>query len=127
MNLHIFSRKTLTSLLMITYIGMISPISAVNAVAILSEVTPVPTVTNNQTPSYTFSSSTGGTIAYAGPCTSTTTLATAGNNTVTFEPLLTEMLYSTCQVSVDDGGGPSSPLNISSFTLDISIPTISIL
>jgi hypothetical protein len=99
----------------------------VNAVAILTEVTPVATVTNNQTPSYIFNSSTGWTIAYTGPCNSTTTLATAGNNTIIFNSLSTEMLYSTCQVSVDDGGGPSSPLNISSFTLDISVPTISVI
>lgn len=68
MNHSTLSRKALTTLLIGAYIGMLSPMSAVYAVATITEVTPIPTHINNQSPTYTFNSSTGGVIAYTGPC-----------------------------------------------------------
>src|SRR3989344_3245655 len=54
---------------------------------VLAQVTAVPTVTNDVTPSYTFSSTEAGTITYGGDCSSVTTAAVAGNNTITFNTL----------------------------------------
>ena len=53
----------------------------------LAEVTAVSTPTSDTTPNYTFSSSEAGTITYGGSCSSGTTSASNGNNTVTFNTL----------------------------------------
>ena len=55
---------------------------------ILSQVTAVSTPTNDNTSSYTFSSTEAGTITYGGSCSSDNTSATTGNNTVTFNELV---------------------------------------
>ena len=49
----------------------------------LSEVTSVTSPTTDTTPNYTFSTSEAGTISYGGSCSSSTTSATLGNNTIT--------------------------------------------
>ena len=54
---------------------------------ILTEVTVVTTPTNDSTPNYTFSSTEAGTITYGGSCSSSTTSATTGNNTITLVSL----------------------------------------
>ena len=54
----------------------------------LREVTPVTTPTNDNTSlSYIFSSTEAGTITYGGSCSSSTTSAAVGNNTVTLNAL----------------------------------------
>ena len=50
---------------------------------VIAEVTAVTTLSNDTTPNYTFSSSEVGTITYGGSCSSSTTSATTGNNTIT--------------------------------------------
>ena len=50
-------------------------------------VTAVTTPTNDTTPDYTFSSSEAGTITYGGSCSSSTTIAISGNNTITLNTL----------------------------------------
>ncbi len=50
---------------------------------VIAEVTAVTTLTNDSTPDYTFSSTEAGTITYGGSCSSSTTSATSGNNTIT--------------------------------------------
>jgi len=45
------------------------------------------TPTNDNTPDFIFSSSEAGTITYGGSCSSSTTSATTGTNTVTFNTL----------------------------------------
>lgn len=92
----------------------------------LGEVTPVPTPTNDATPNYTFSSNETGTIAYAGGCTSGTSNAVNGNNTVTFASLADGM-YSGCTVKVTDAAGnQSNTLAVSSFDVDTLAPVITI-
>jgi len=54
----------------------------------LTQVTAVTTPTNDNTSSYTFSSTEAGTITYGGSCSSSTTSATTDNNTVTFNALV---------------------------------------
>ena len=66
---------------------------------IISEVTAVATPTNDSTPDYTFSSTEAGTITYGGPCSSSTTIAVAGNNTITLNSLASGT-YENCTITV---------------------------
>ena len=71
---------------------------------ILSEVKAVITPTMYTTPNYTFSSSKAGTITYGGPCSSSTTIAIAGNNTITLNALAAGT-YDDCTITVTDNSG----------------------
>ena len=82
---------------------------------VIAEVTVVTTPTNDNTPNYTFSSDEAGTITYGGSCSSGTTSATSGNNTITYISL-SEGTYSNCTIIVKDSAGNSSnTLAITSF------------
>ena len=84
----------------------------------ISEVTAVSTPTNDNTSSYTFHSNEAGTITYGGSCSSSTTSATADNNTITFNALA-DGTYSNCKISVtDSASNMSDNLSVSSFTID---------
>ena len=86
---------------------------------IIAEVTAVTTPTNDSTPNYTFSSTEAGTITYGGPCSSSTTIAVAGNNTITLNTL-SDGTYSDCTITVTDSeGNVSSSHTITSFTVVI--------
>ena len=67
--------------------------------AIIAEVTAVATPTNDSTPDYTFSSTESGTITYGGSCSSSTTIAVAGNNTITLNALANGS-YDDCTITV---------------------------
>ena len=71
---------------------------------IIAEVTAVVTPTNDSNPNYTFSSTEAGTITYGGPCSSTTTIAVAGNNTITLNALAAGT-YDDCTITVTDNSG----------------------
>ena len=58
-----------------------------NKATVIAEVNPVTTPTNDNTPDYTFSSDEAGTITYGGSCSSSTTSAISGNNTITLVSL----------------------------------------
>ena len=91
---------------------------------VISETTPIPSHTKNQTPSYTFTTNEAGTITYGGSCSSSTTSATVGSNTITFNTL-SEGTYSNCTISVTDASSnTSSLLSVSSFTVDVTLPVI---
>ena len=84
---------------------------------VIAEVTAVTTPTTDTTPNYTFSSDEAGTITYGGSCSSGTTSATSGNNTITLVSLSTGT-YSDCTITVTDTvGNVSSTLTLSSFTV----------
>jgi len=68
---------------------------------IIEEVTAVTTPTIDTTPNYTFSSTKAGTITYGGSCSSSTTIAIAGNNTITLNTL-SDGTYSNCTITVTD-------------------------
>ena len=86
-------------------------------VPVIAEVTPVTTPTSNSTPAYTFSSTKAGTITYGGSCSSWTTSATSGNNTILFKPL-SDGTYSDCTIIVTDSdGNASKTLSVTSFTV----------
>ena len=84
---------------------------------VIAEVTAVTTPTTDTTPNYTFSSDEAGTITYGGSCSSGTTSATSGNNTITLVSLSTGT-YSDCTITVTDTvGNVSSTLTLTSFSI----------
>ena len=92
---------------------------------VIAEVTAVTTLSNDTTPNYTFSSSEVGTITYGGSCSSSTTSATSGNNTITLVAL-SDGTYSNCTIIVtDSAGNASNSLEITSFTVDTTDNTTS--
>jgi hypothetical protein len=87
---------------------------------VISETTRVATPSTDTTPNYTFTSDSAGTISYGGACSSSTTTAVAGANTVTFSAL-TAGTYSNCTIVVTDGlGMVSNTLTVSNFTIERS-------
>jgi len=84
---------------------------------VIAEETAVTNPTIDSTPNYTFSSTEAGTITYGGSCSSGTTSASSGNNTITLVSLSTGT-YSDCTITVTDAAGNvSSTLTLSSFTV----------
>ena len=71
---------------------------------IIEEVTAVTTPNIDTTPNYTFSSSKAGTITYGGSCSSSTTIAISGINTITFNAL-TNGTYDDCTITVTENSG----------------------
>ena len=74
---------------------------ATTIVLSIKEVTAVTTPTIDTTPNYTFSSSKAGTITYGGPCSSSTTIAISGINTITLNTL-NDVTYSNCTITVTE-------------------------
>ena len=62
------------------------------------------------TPEYTFTSTLAGTIEYQGSCSSSTTQATAGENTITFNNLEWWGEYDNCEITVTSDKGKVSPI-----------------
>ena len=86
---------------------------------IVAEVSAISTPTNDSTPDYTFSSTEAGTISYGGSCSSSTTIAVAGDNTITLNTL-SEGTHSDCTISVTGSTGNVSSIHtITSFTVVI--------
>ena len=89
---------------------------------ILSEITIIPTNTNNTTPDYTFNSTEAWTITYWGSCSSSITSAVIWNNTITLDTLW-EGTYSNCTIQVTDvSWNISDVLIISEFIVDTIAP-----
>ena len=93
---------------------------------VLKEVTAITTPTTDTTPDYTFSSTESGAITYGGSCSSSTTSAISGNNTITFNTL-DNGTYSNCTIKVsktmttkNSESNLSGSLTITSFTVSSS-------
>ena len=85
----------------------------------LTQIAPVTTPNNDATPNYTFNSTEAGTITYGGSCSSTTTAAISGNNTITLSTLV-DGLYDDCTIVVTDtASNSSSALALSDFTVSL--------
>jgi hypothetical protein len=83
----------------------------------LTSITPISTPTTDTTPDYTFNSNEAGTITYEGACSSSTTSAVNGNNTITLNTLVAGT-YSNCTITVtDSSSNTSSILSIPSFEI----------
>ena len=84
---------------------------------VIAEETAVTNPTTDSTPNYTFSSTEAGIITYGGSCSSSTTSAISGNNTITFTSL-SDGTYSDCTIIVkDSAGNASNTLAITSFVV----------
>ena len=91
---------------------------------VIAEVTKVTTPSNDSTPNYTFSSTESGTITYGGSCSSSTTSAISGNNTITLVSL-SDGTYSNCTIIVTDStGNLSNTLTITTFIVDTTAATL---
>jgi len=93
---------------------------------VLKEVTAITTPTTDTTPDYTFSSTESGTITYGGSCSSSTTSAISGNNTITLSSL-SDGTYADCTIKVSKTvttnksvTNLSDSLTITSFTVSSS-------
>ncbi len=85
---------------------------------IITEVTPVPTPTNDTTPDYTFNTPIAWDISYSWSCTSSTnTWAVVWDNTITFDTL-SDWIYTDCTIQVLASPQNSTILNVSNFTVD---------
>lgn len=95
--------------------GLASDIGAVemseggDPAPVIAQVTPVPTPSNDTTPTYTFSSTEAGDITYGGDCSSATTAALVGNNTITFNALAVGV-HNNCTILVTDADDNDSNL-----------------
>ncbi|SVC03271.1 uncharacterized protein METZ01_LOCUS256125, partial [marine metagenome] len=91
---------------------------------VLAQVTAVANNASDSTPSYTFSSTESGTILSSGSCSSSTSNASTGNNTISFN-LLADGTYSNCGIQVrDSASNTSDNLTVSSFTISGSKPAL---
>ena len=93
---------------------------------VLKEVTAITTPTTDTTPDYTFSSTGSGAITYGGSCSSSTTIAISGNNTITLSSL-SDGTYADCTITVSKTISTensekklSDSLTITSFTIETS-------
>ena len=91
--------------------------------ATLVETSAIDSSTNDSTPDYTFVSSEAGTITYSGSCSSSTTSAIAGTNTITLNSL-SDGTYSDCKITITDSLENAVTLNIGSFVIDTTAPTV---
>ncbi len=98
------------------------PILPIPNVPTLTVVTPVPATTYDKTPNFTFHTNASGVISYEGDCTSATTDAVTGDNTITFD-LLGIGLHDNCKIRVKGGllNLLSSPLDVPAFTIKLPI------
>ncbi|MBP9715643.1 MAG: fibronectin type III domain-containing protein [Candidatus Pacebacteria bacterium] len=95
-----------------------------NTAPTISVVTPISTPTTDNTPNYVFTTNEAGTISYGGSCSSATTSAIVGSNTITFNTL-TDGTYSNCTITVTDAvGNASSSLSVASFVVDANGPNV---
>ena len=94
--------------------------SAVIGPVTIYQSTPVVTPTVNQSPSYGFVSTEPGVIHYGGDCSSQTTGAVAGLNTVIFNTLANGT-HNNCTITVTDAAGNvSNQLVVSPFTIGLA-------
>ena len=93
----------------------------------LTEVTAITTPTTDTTPDYTFSSNESGALTYGGSCSSSTTIAISGNNTITLNTLSVGT-YADCTITVSKTISTensekklSGSLTITSFTVSSTV------
>ncbi|WP_019960813.1 beta strand repeat-containing protein, partial [Woodsholea maritima] len=115
-------------------VGALTAVLVDTTAPTLSQVTAVPTQSNDNTPNYTFSTNDTGTLSVGGSCgTSTsTTISSTGNQTITLtqtdnSSALSDGTYADCTVTVTDAAGnASTALAINSFSVDTTAPTVAL-
>ncbi|SVD66446.1 uncharacterized protein METZ01_LOCUS419300, partial [marine metagenome] len=91
-----------------------------NTAPVIETVTAVTTPTYDTTPDYTFHSTEPGTITYGNSCSSSTTSANSGNNTITFNALSDGTYYDCTIIVTDSDGNASNTITIPPFTVQIT-------
>jgi|GEM_PF-2117991 len=92
--------------------------TAAPTAAAIAEVLAINASITTRNPNYTFSSDKAGTIVYGGDCSSPTTSASIGNNTVNFNTL-SSGAHNNCTIKVvDSSGNTSNQINVSPFTVN---------
>lgn len=92
----------------------------------IAQVTATPSPTADTTPNYTFTTNEAGAITYGGDCSSSTTAAVVGSNTITFNAL-SSGTHSNCTITVTDvSSNASNILAVNSFTVDTTGPVITL-
>ncbi|MDC0188394.1 hypothetical protein OAJ61_01195 [bacterium] len=87
----------------------------------IDQITAVASNTSDSTPDYTFASTAAGTITYGGSCSSSTSSANPGNNTITFNTL-SNGTYSDCTIKITTAdGNDSNILTIPAFTVQATL------
>jgi hypothetical protein len=91
----------------------------------ISSVSTIATPSNNNKPSFSFSSSEAGTLLTSGSCTPSSTSVSSGANTIAFNVLF-DGTYSNCAFSVLDAfGNDSATTTLNSFFIDTVPPVFS--
>ena len=91
----------------------------------------IPTITNDNTPSFTFTTNSTGTLTtnisqgFTGG-NDEINITTTGSHTITFDEL-PDAIYETKQVYLTDAAGNIATMNLNTFTIDVTGPTISII
>ena len=85
--------------------------------------------TRDSTPNFSFTSDEAGTITYAGGCSSSSTTAIDGRNTITLTKSdgtsLSDGIYHNCSITVTDASSNVRSLAVPTFTIDTTSPTVS--
>ncbi len=104
----------------------IEPAAPDTTAPIISEVTPVASIIADSTPNYTLTTDEAGTITYGGDCSSTTTSASVGSNTIIFSTL-SDGSHSNCTIYItDSSSNQSNTITTTSFIVDTTSPTVSV-
>ncbi len=89
---------------------------------IIYEFSSVLSPSSDTTPTYRFMSDEAGEITYGGVCSSTTTNAVSGLNTIAFD-YLSDSTYNNCTITVTDSDLQiSNIINVAPFTIDKLVP-----
>lgn len=124
---HTFRWCNIRSLLALSSIAYVDYITLKTNLSTLQQVTPILSITNDNTPNYTFYSPVAWNIVYWWSCSSATQNASIWNNTITLNSLA-DWTYNNCTITVyQNWVGITYPLTISSFTIDTTQPNISII
>lgn len=120
----VLSNAILSRTATVDYIKVTVTYTTDSTAPVISQVTAVPSPTADTTPNYTFTTNEAGTITYGGDCSSVTTSAAVGSNTVTFNALAGGV-HSNCTITVTDAAtNISNTLAVNSFTIDTVAPVI---
>ena len=89
----------------------------------LTQVTAITTPSNDTTPSYVFTSGEAGTLTSTLGFSTSSSISTGSNQTVTFNAL-SEGTYSGATITVTDAAGNAASLTIPDFVIDTTAPTL---
>lgn len=105
-------------------INLYNSLTMTDDTPVLTQVAPVASPTNDNTPSFTFHTTKSGTISYAGSCAGDVSSAEAGNVAVTFNALA-DGTYNNCFITVTDLLGKYSSIIVNEFIINTAVQIVS--